>query len=120
MKYIKQFLIILAFSFLGELLSAWVPLPVPASIYGLVLLFLALRGGLVKPEQVETVGSFLISLFPLLFIPPVVALLDCWHLVKDKLLPILCVIVVSTAAVFAVSGILTQRMLAGKEEKDHV
>jgi len=120
MKYVKQFLIILAFSFLGELLSTWVPLPVPASIYGLVLLFLALRGGLVKPEQVETVGSFLISLFPLLFVPPVVALLDCWVLVKDNLLPILCIIVVSTVTVFAVSGLITQRILTGKGEKDHV
>lgn len=120
MKYIKPFLLILAFSFLGELLSAWVPLPVPASIYGLVLLFLALRGGLVKLEHVEKTGNFLISLFPLLFVAPVVALLDCWTLVRDRLLPILAVIAVSTAAVFLVSGVLTQRMLDRKEESTHV
>ncbi len=120
MKYIKQFLIILVFSLLGELLSAWVPLPVPASIYGLVLLFLSLRGGLVKLDQVDTVGSFLISLFPLLFVPPVVALLDCWALVKDNLLPILSVIALSTVAVFAVSGVITQRILNRKGEKEHV
>lgn len=119
MKYIKQFLLILAFSFLGELLSAWVPLPVPASIYGLILLFLALRGGLVRLEQVEKTGNFLISLFPLLFIAPVVALLDCWTLVKCQLLPILVIIVVSTAVVFLVSGVLTQRMLDRKERSSH-
>lgn len=45
MKHLRQFLIILFFSFLGEGLKALLPLPVPASIYGLVLLFAALELG---------------------------------------------------------------------------
>ena len=48
MKYLRQFLIILLFSFLGEGLKALLPLPVPASIYGLVLLFAALELGIIK------------------------------------------------------------------------
>ena len=48
MKFVRQFMIILAISFVGELLHALLPLPVPASItasvlYGLVLL--VLKGG---------------------------------------------------------------------------
>lgn len=39
MKFISQFGVILALSFLGEVLHRWIPLPVPASIYGIVLLF---------------------------------------------------------------------------------
>ena len=42
MKYIKQFILILAISFVGELLKYLLPLPVPASIYGMVCMFLAL------------------------------------------------------------------------------
>ena len=41
-KYIKQFLIILLFTFLGEALAYLLPFPIPAAIYGLVLLFAAL------------------------------------------------------------------------------
>ena len=42
MKYIKQFGIILVVSLLGEGLNYLIPLPIPASIYGLVLMLLAL------------------------------------------------------------------------------
>ena len=42
MKYLRQFGLILLFSFLGEALRALIPLPVLASIYGMALLFLAL------------------------------------------------------------------------------
>ena len=41
MKYIHQFLIIMAISFIGELLSL-LPLPVPASVYGLFILLIYL------------------------------------------------------------------------------
>ena len=41
MKYVRQLLIILFVSFLGELLKSIIPLSIPASIYGMVLLFLA-------------------------------------------------------------------------------
>ena len=46
MKYLRQFGLILLFSFLGEALRALIPLPVPASIYGMALLFLALAAGM--------------------------------------------------------------------------
>ena len=48
MKYIKQFILILAISFAGELRKYLLPLPVPASIYGMVLMFLALLTGVIK------------------------------------------------------------------------
>lgn len=62
MKYLTQFLRILAFTLAGELLQRLVPLPIPASVYGLVLLFAALNTGLVKLEQVKDAGGFLISI----------------------------------------------------------
>ena len=60
MKYFKQFGIILTVSFLGELLHALIPLPVPASIYGLVLMLAALITGLIPLDRVREAGSFLI------------------------------------------------------------
>ena len=58
MKYLRQFCIILLFSFLGEGLHIILPLPVPASVYGLVLMLAALQTGILKTRQVrETAGN---------------------------------------------------------------
>ena len=53
MKYLIQFLIIIAFSFAGELLHYCLPLPIPASIYGIILLFLALEMFLICSCQIN-------------------------------------------------------------------
>ncbi|MBE5784290.1 MAG: CidA/LrgA family protein [Clostridiales bacterium] len=119
MKYLSQLLIIFAFTFLGEALSALLPLPIPASIYGLLLLFLALKTKLLRVEQVETAGNMLISLLPLLFVAPMVDLMDCWDVMKNALLPSLAVIVVSTVFIFYLSGRVTELVLQKKEEKHH-
>ena len=53
MKYMKQFAIILAVTFAGELLHTAIPLPVPASIYGLVIMLVLLITRLIKVEMVK-------------------------------------------------------------------
>ncbi|MBS7317492.1 MAG: CidA/LrgA family protein [Bacteroidales bacterium] len=70
MKYIFQFLVIMVFAFIGEVLHHFIPLPVPASIYGIVLLFLALELRIVKVSDVKETSSFLIAVMPLMFLPP--------------------------------------------------
>ena len=117
MKYLHQILTILAFSFLGELLHALVPFPIPASIYGMVLLFLALALRLVRLEQVKDAGGFLVSILPLLFVAPIVSLMDCWDLVRPQLGPLLVILVVSTLVCFAVSGWVTQGVMARRDRK---
>ena len=88
MKYLSQFLIILGFTLAGEALQRIVPLPIPASVYGIVLLFSALCLGLVKVEQVKEAGGFLTSILPILFVAPAVGILENWALIKGALLPI--------------------------------
>ena len=107
MKYLSQFLIILGFTFLGEALQRIVPLPVPASVYGLVLLFAALCLGLVKPEQVKEVGGFLTSILPLLFVAPAVGIAENWALIADRLLPIALLLIGSTVLTFGIAGRIT-------------
>ena len=51
------------------MLHAVLPLPVPASVYGLVLLLAALTAGVVKLEQVKETVTYLTCIFPLLFVP---------------------------------------------------
>ena len=108
MKYVFQFARIMGFCLAGELLHRVLPLPIPAGIYGLVLLAAALLTGVVKLEQVKQTGDFLSSLFPLLFIPTVAGVMEQWELIADNLLPILIALIPVTWAVMAAAGKVTQ------------
>ena len=113
MKYVHQLGIILAFSLLGELLSALVPFPVPAAIWGMVLLLLALLCRILRVEAVRETGRFLVSILPLLFVVPTVGLVDCFDLVANNWVPILVILVVGTVVTFGVSGGLTRLFTRG-------
>ena len=108
MKYLKQICLILLFSLLGELCRFVIPFPIPASIYGMVLLFAALSLKIIRVGQVKESGAFLTSILPVLFVAPAVNLLDCWEQLRSALIPLLLITVISTVLVFAVSGTVTQ------------
>ncbi len=120
MKYLFQFARILAFCFLGEILHALLPLPIPASIYGLILLLLALRLGIVRLEQVKDVGLFLTGIFPLLFVPAAAGVMELWAEMGDMLLPIIISIIPVTVLVLVTAGHTTQALTRRKKkEADH-
>ena len=113
MKYIKQLGIILAVSFAGELLRRIIPLPIPASIYGMVLMLILLKTKLLPYESVKDAGDFLIEIMPLMFIPAGVGLLVSWESIKGVLLPIAVIIIAANITVFAATG-KTAELLMGK------
>ena len=116
MKYVKQILIILAFSLLGEVLQAVIPLPIPAAIYGLVLLLIALCTGLLKPAHIADTARFLIGIMPLLFVAPAARIMAYWGIIKENWLPIIAITVISTIVVFAVSGLVTKWLRKGAKK----
>lgn len=120
-NYLFQFARILAFCFLGEICHAVLPLPVPASIYGLLLLLIALRFGIVKLEQVKEVGLFLTGIFPLLFVPAAAGVMELWAEMGEMLLPILISIIPVTVLVLVSAGRTTQALTQrrAKKEADH-
>ena len=117
MKYLTQFVIIMGFTLLGEALQRLIPLPIPASVYGLALLFLALCLRLVKVEQVKETGGFLTSILPILFVSPAVGIMEDWGLVADRLVPILLLLIGSTVLSFGISGRITQAILRKDGDK---
>ena len=117
MKYLRQLLMILIFSFIGEVLHAVIPIQMPASIYGLVLLFIALMTGLVKLPQVHEAARFLIEIMPLMFIPAAVGLITSWGMIRSRLLAYGIITVVSTFAVMIVSGHITQLVIRRGKRK---
>ena len=118
MKYLTQFLRITAFTLAGELLQRLIPLPVPASVYGLALLFAALCLGVVKLEQVKDAAGFLISILPILFVPTAVGILENWGMIKDDVLPIFLLALLSTVVTFGIAGRVTQNLRKKEEKKD--
>ena len=117
MKYLKQAFIIFGFSLAGQALQEWIPLPVPAAIYGFVLLFLALMTGLLKESHIDETATFLIHILPVLFVAPMVNILSCYQIIAPNLVSILTVVLVSTVVVFAVAGLVT-RLLRRKGDKE--
>ncbi|MCI9077983.1 MAG: CidA/LrgA family protein [Lachnospiraceae bacterium] len=115
MKYLKQFLIIILVSFIGEILKEIIPFPVPASIYGLIIMFTCLCTGIIKTEQAGSAGDFLIEIMPVMFIPAAAGLMDSWDILKPVLLPVSVITVVSTIIVMVVSGTVTQLVLRHKK-----
>ena len=113
MKFLRQFMIILLLSFLGEVLRMFIPLPIPASVYGLVLMLLCLVTGILKTSQVKEAAFFLIEIMPVMFIPAAAGLIDSWKVLQPLLLPILVITVVITIFVMVVTGKIAQ-MIAQK------
>ena len=111
MKYIRQFAAVLAVSFIGEILNALIPLPIPASIYGLVLLFLLLESGIVRFEAVAETTIFLKNALVVSLIPSAVGVMAAWDVLEPILLPAVLIIVVTNVLVLAVSGHVSQAIV---------
>ena len=113
MKYITQVLIILGFTFLGEVLAHVIPFPIPAAIYGIVLMLIALGTGIIKTGQVKEASDFLISIMPVLYVPACVRILEYWGIIARNVTAIITICVVSTFLVFAAAALVTNGLLKG-------
>ena len=113
MKYLHQALIILAVPFAAEILKYLIPLPVPASIYGLILLFLLLKTGILKLKQIEDVGGLLLELMPLLLVPASASFLTVLDTIQGMLFPVLIMGFVGTTVVMIVTGLVSQSVIRG-------
>jgi holin-like protein len=117
-KYIFQFARITAFCLAGEILAVVLPLPIPASVYGLLLMVAALKTGLLRLDQVRETGLFLTGIFPLLFVPAAAGVMELGSQLINLLLPAVLAIVPITALVMAVTGMVAQKCAGGKEHKN--
>lgn len=120
MKYIREFGIIIVISLIGELLNYLIPLPIPSSIYGLVIMFLCLHFKIVKIADVKKTAVFLIEIMPLMFIPAAVGIIESWDIIKPNVIAYAIITIVSTVLVMAVAGRVTQWVIkhSKKEEKE--
>lgn len=117
MKYLWQLVIILGISFIGEVLNHLLPFPIPASIYGLVLMLLLLCSKKLKVSHVKETGEFLLEVMPIMFIPAAAGIIDRWNLIKTILLPTFIILVLVTIIVMVVTGKVTQGLIKLSERR---
>ena len=103
-------------SLLGEVLHFLLPLPVPASVYGLILMLIFLCTGLIQVEQVRQAAGFLIEIMPVMFIPASVGLTEAWPSLKPVLGPVAATTLLTTVLVMTVTGVVTQFVIRRKKE----
>ncbi|MDY4888256.1 MAG: CidA/LrgA family protein [Sphaerochaetaceae bacterium] len=116
MRFLKQLFVILSVSLLGELLNFLIPLPIPASIYGIVILFSLLCMKIVKIENVRQTGMFLIEIMPVMFIAPAVGIIDFWDDIKASPLVYVLLVIGTTVAVMLASAAVAQFFAEKKRE----
>ena len=118
MKYIREFGIIIVISLIGELLNYLIPLPMPSSIYGLVIMFLCLHFKVIKVHEIKKTAVFLIEIMPLMFIPAAVGIIESWDIIKPNVIAYAIITIVSTVLVMAVAGRVTQWVIRHSKKGD--
>ena len=118
MKHLSQITIIAAVSLLGELLRYFIPLPIPGSIYGLVIMFLLLLCGVIKVPQVKEVGDWLLTQMPIMFVAPLVGLIGSFEECGKFIVPIIITATLSTVIVMAVTGIVSQTLIKLRDNNE--
>ncbi len=111
MKYLGQTAVIAAVTFLGEMLHILLPLPVPASVYGMILMFLALLTHVVREEQIADVAQWLTAIMPVMFIGPGVGIIEHYGAIADSLLAFAVIVFLTTVIVMAVTGLTVQGVM---------
>ena len=122
MKLYVQLMIIFMISLVGEGISSVFHLPVPGSIIGLVLLFLALQFKLLRLRHISMVGNFLLANMTILFLPPAVGIMDKFQVIAPYLLPIILIvlgaIVLNVCVIAVVVQLVKTRFEGDYEEGD--
>ena len=101
MKLLYQFGVIMTVTFLGEVLHAVLPLPVPASM-----------------NQVKLAADFLIDIMPPMFIPSAVGLITVWADLKEIVVPVMMIIVITTIFVMICTGKVSQGIIDYRRKKE--
>ena len=117
MKYIKQLAIISFMAFIGEVLSAALPIPVPGSVYGMLLLFFCLWFKIIKLDWVEETADYLLLIMPIFFVSPGVGILEIYPVIKDSLPALVFISFVTAVLVLVVTGLSAQFLIRLRDRK---
>lgn len=113
-RLISEIAVLLAIYFVGCQIAAWLQVPIPGGVMGMILLLLAFALGWVKPATLQLGAGVLMAEMLLFFIPALMSLLDHGALVRDEGWRILLVIGVSTLLVMIVTAFTVEAVCRWK------
>ncbi|ODJ51986.1 antiholin LrgA [Brochothrix thermosphacta] len=116
--FLQQAFIFAIVMLVANIIKGFLPMPMPASAIGLILLFIALSTKIVKVEQVEGLGNKLISIISFLFVPAAISVINSLGILSTSGLQIMLIIIVATVILLAITGWSTQVFLK-KRAKTH-
>ncbi|KOA19101.1 antiholin-like protein LrgA [Clostridium homopropionicum DSM 5847] len=111
MKLLGQITIVFGIYFLGELISKTFHLPIPGNVLGMVILLACLYKGIIKVDKIQEISNFLLDNLTFLFLPGGVALISILSILKENLLPIVIICVVSTVIILVSTGAIVQFLI---------
>ncbi len=117
MKIFREAIIILGIYLIGELISKGFTLPLPGNIIGMIILLVLLCTKVIKVEKVETVSTFFLDHLSFFFIPAGVGLISSFSSIKNSLIYILLLCLITTAIVVISTGTIVQYIIKIKEKK---
>lgn len=117
MKTLEQLLIIFLFSIVGDLISSILPFPLPGSIIGLVLLYIALKTKLIETQQIDDSAQWLKSNMAILFVPLSVGIMNYFDILIDNALALVLIIIISTILTYISSAKISEQVI--KKEAHH-
>lgn len=110
MKLLKSIFIIFGFTYVGEVLATFFPIPIPGSIIGLLLLFLSLQFKLIDVEFVDSLGSTLQKYMAFFFVPLVAGLSQQIDVFKASWIDLTVGIILTTVVTYVLVGKISERM----------
>ena len=113
---VRQCFILFGCLALGELIVRTTGATLPASIIGMLILTLLLKLKVVKLEWVRGLTDFLIANLGFFFVPPGVALMLYFDLIKAEILPITLPTLLSTIIVLIITGHTHQVVSKGENK----
>lgn len=116
-NFFHQVSVISVVLLISKMIESFMPIPMPASVIGLILLFICLCTGIIKLGQVETVGTALTDNIGLLFVPAGISVVKSLGLIAENPISILGLIFISTLLLLLCTGFFSQIIVKMTESK---
>ena len=107
----QQALTLAVILLISKIIESFIPIPMPASVIGLVLLFIALCTGIVKLGQVESVGTALTNNISFLFVPAGISVINSLPILSQSPVLIILLIIISTILLLISTGFASQLLV---------
>ena len=111
MKILKELTIILFITFLGEILSKTLSLPLPGTVVGMLLLLACLITKIIKVDSLKITSNYMLDNLAFFFLPAGVGIISSLNILSGNTFKILTVIIISTLVVTVVTGLTVQGLI---------